>query len=91
MLRFQVCWVGVDAFRWQGTELLESPFGFIFPLFPMKDPGDNADGSQGKSLSERCMMYDIIVFENLHFPFSRVSRALCSWDRFQKPAVLKIS
>ena len=53
----------------------------------MKDSGDNADGSQGKSQSARCMMYDFIVFENLHFPFSRVSRALCPWDRFQKPAV----
>lgn len=57
----------------------------------MKDSGDNADGSQGKSQSARCMMYDFIVFENLHFSFSRVSRALCPWDRFQKPAVLKIS
>ena len=51
----------------------------LFFLFPMKDSGDNADGSQGKSQSARCMMYDIIVFENLHFlP-----------PRFQSPLLLR--
>ena len=41
VLRCQVWWVGVDAFRWRGTELLRSPFAFIFPLFSMLDRWDN--------------------------------------------------
>ena len=56
----------------------------------MKDSGDNADGSQGKSQSARCMMYDIIVFENLHFLPPRFQSPLLLRP-FSKPAVLKIS